>query len=221
MKKLLLAATGLAAASFATPASATLILTFGQTGSNTAITATENGAQTATTLSSIDTPISITQIENGVPTSAFFDLSAASNGPAIQVLGATAQKFSGTFSINSLASNTGVNYLSGVFTDVTIGAGPGGARTVGAPPDSLTLTSSVITDLAQPSALGLGFANVSPGFNQVGNSIGSFTSSVSGTFSASPAPVAEPTTLALLGVGVLGLAFVSSRKRVHTADMLS
>ena len=192
-------------------AHATLILTFGQTGSNTAVTATENAGNTATTLSSINAPISITQIENGVPTPAFFTLAATSNGPAVTVLGATAQKFDGVFSIRSGLNNTGTNFLTGVFTDVTIGAGAGGALTVGAPPDSLVLSSSVITDLAQPSALGLGFANVVPGFNLVGSSVGSFTSSVSGTFSASPAP--EPTSLARMGVGLLGLGFVANRKR--------
>ena len=48
-------------------AHAVVILTFGQSASTQAITATENGAQTATTLSAIDVPIGITQIENGVP----------------------------------------------------------------------------------------------------------------------------------------------------------
>ena len=213
MKRLLLTATALGALALAPAANATLILTFGQTSNTQAVVATENGAQTATTLTSVDVPIQITQIENGVPTSAFFDLAATSSGPAVPILGATAQRFSGTFSINSLANNTGVNYLSGVFTDVAIGAGPGGALTVGAPPDSLTLTSSVITHLAQPSALGLGFANVAPGFTQVGNSIGSFTSSVSGTFSASAAAAPEPASLTLMGVGLLGLGMVSMRKR--------
>ena len=211
MRKLLLTATALGAIALAPAANATLILTFGQTGSNTAVTATENAGNTATTLSSVNAPISITQIENGVPTAAFFTLAATSNGPAITVLGATAQKFDGVFSIRSGINNTGTNFLTGVFTDVTIGAGAGGALTVGAPPDSLVLSSSVITDLAQPSALGLGFANVVPGFNLVGSSVGSFTSSVSGTFSASAAP--EPASLTLMGVGLLGLGMVAMRKR--------
>jgi hypothetical protein len=187
-----------------TVASANVILTFGQSANTQAITATENGAQTATTLSATDVAIGITQIENGAPVGAFFDLSAASDGSAVPILGGTAQKFSGFFSINSLANNTGVNYLSGTFTDVTFGTGPGGALSVGAPPDALTFTSDVITSLALPAAIGLGFANVLPAFVQVGDSIGSFTSSVSGTFSASAVP--EPASLLLLGIGMLGIA---------------
>lgn len=192
-------------------AHAVVILTFGQSASTQAITATENGAQTATTLSAVDVPIGITQIENGVPVNAFFDLSAASDGSAVPILGGTAQKFSGSFSINSLANNTGTNYLSGTFSDVTFGTGPGGALSVGAPPDSLVFTSSVITTLNLPAAIGLGFANVLPAFEQVGDSIGSFTSSVSGTFSASAVP--EPTSIALMGVGLLGLTLVARKRR--------
>jgi hypothetical protein len=81
---------------------------------------------------------------------------------------------------------------------------------VGAPPDALSFTSDVITSLSLPAALGLGFANIAPAFEIVGDSIGSFTSSVSGTFSANVA-VPEPMTLGLLGVGLLGLVMTKRR----------
>jgi hypothetical protein len=79
---------------------------------------------------------------------------------------------------------------------------------VGAPPDTITTTSDQIPaiDLGLPEAISLSFTNVLPPVGIVGSTLQGFTSSIAGNFSATPVP--EPTSLALLGLGVLGLAMV-------------
>jgi hypothetical protein len=205
-------------------AGADTILVFGQNGLANDFTATNNGSTGAaggTTLSAVNISITISGIENDVslPGSfplAFLNLSATSDSNATSDgSGNVVQEFNGSFSITSLAGGAGVNYLSGTFSDAVFGTGAALTLTASGPGGVPTLLSDVIGDLSQIRAMSLAFANVTPGVHITGNqTLGGFTSSVSGNFSAAP----EPESLMLLTVGVSGLlAFVRWRKRAAKA----
>ena len=194
---------------FTAAAQADVVLTFGQT-TGKPITATANATGTQTTITASNARVAITEIEGGAPSAAFFDLDLTSTDLATPIGGGGAQHFAGSFSLTSGPGDSGTNFLSGNFSDIVLGVGPGGDLAAGSPPDLISFTSDVIADLLPPSAIALGFAGLTPAFSIDGNTIGSFTSSVAGTFSASPVP--EPASLGLLGVGVAGMLFMRRRR---------
>jgi hypothetical protein len=210
MKVALLAAVA-SVALLAAPAHATTILTFGQTSGNP-ITATANLAGTSTTIDATNAAVDITEIEGGVATPAFLDLALTSTDAATPLGSGGFQHYSGTFSITSGLGGGGTNFLSGDFADIVLGVGPSAVLSSGSPPDVIDLTSDVIPDLTPPSAISLSFANLTPAFTIDNDTIGSFTSSVSGTFSATAVP--EPASLGLLAVGMLGIRVLARRRLV-------
>lgn len=213
MKALLLAGAVLFTAA---PAYAANIAAFSQTSGSNTVTATTNGAQTQTTLTITDATLSIGQfLTNPVLPPALFNLSATSNDAAQTVASAVIQHYDGTFCITSGPGCTGTNLLSGTFSDAAFGAlgGPGLVVNVNNPPDTLTLTSDILpaADLNPPSSFSLGFTNLTPNLAIVGTTIAPFDASFAGTVSANAVEAVEPGTLALLGVGMLGLAYVRRR----------
>ena len=85
---------------------------------------------------------------------------------------------------------------------------------VAEPPNSLGFTSTVIpgADLNLARGMALSFAGVTPAVHITGSSLGSFKSSVSGTYSANvPTQVPEPGSLLLVGLAMLALVGLMRR----------
>lgn len=209
------AAAALVAFSGSNRAGAATILTFGQTSSSNTIVAT-NPSATSTTISGANVAVTITQfVLGGTPISAFFNLSANSVGAATTVAGIINQKYSGTFSFTSGTGGSGTNYLSGTFSDAVAGSGTGLTLTASNATggETLTFTSSVIpaADLGNPTAISFGFSNVTPAVTGTPDTIQALTASVAGTASATAVP--EPSSMAIAGLGALGLIGYGIRRR--------
>jgi hypothetical protein len=214
MKRFRQIALALIVAALAMPASADVILTFGQVLRGDTIIATDDG--TTTDITGTDIAVTVTEIEANspsVPFAALLNLNATSTGPAqIGPLGVI-EPFDGTFSIVSPLCGIAFNCLSGTFSGATFGFLGGASLTLSGanPPGSLVFTSDVITTLGVPRGLSFSFANVAPPVSIDGTTIAAFQSSVSGTFSATPAVIPEPASVLLFAIGLLGLALFRRR----------
>jgi hypothetical protein len=211
MRALLLA---LIASIVAAPlAHATQISAFGQTSGSNTVQATVNGTNSQTTLSVTNATVDLTQFINGPLNGLDFNLSATSIDAAQPIGTAVIQHYNGSFCISTGPGCTGNDVLSGTFSDAAFGAvgGPGLVVNVNNPPDQLALSSDVVSPalLVAPNTFGLTFSNLAPALAIQGTTIAPFTASFSGTVSASAAP--EPTGLAVMGVGLLGLTLLRRR----------
>jgi hypothetical protein len=211
-----------ALALFSGEATATQIISFGQTSGANTVTGVANAGGTSTTITITDAVVLIDQLFNvvtppGIP--AFVDLSATSTDFAATVGPAIVQHYNGTFCISSGAGCTGTIDLQGVsFADAAFGDAGGSqlSLNVADPPDVLTLSSDLIplADLTTPTSFTLSMSNIStpPGLDIDGMTIADFTASFSGVANATPAPVIEASALSILLVGVAGTLVARHRR---------
>ncbi len=200
-------------------AKASLLLNFGQTDNFNTITGTKTG-DTGFTISGTNVPIQITQVnpESGLtaPLTAYLNVTMNSTAAAGDVAGiGSYQAFDGVVTITSSPGGAGINYLSTTtLSGLVIGINNTGNVTLGSSPSGVSFTSDVFPSLSDPMSIALQLGNVTPGFGLNGNSLASFTASVTGTASAA---VPEPSSIVAAAIGLMVLV-PAARRRFRTAQ---
>jgi len=195
-------------------AKASLLLNFGQTSNTNLLTGTKLG-DTAYSIVGTDIPIQITQInpETGLtaPVTAYLNVNMNSSAAAGSIAGvANYQEFTGQIQITSGAGGSGINYLSTTtLTGLVIGINNAGSATLGSGPGAVGFSSDVFPILSDPMSIALQLGNVTPTFGLDGNSLASFTASVTGTAAAA---IPEPSSIVAAIIGLVTLAPAARRR---------
>lgn len=168
--------------------------------------------------------------DSAVNLSGFLNFTLTSVGQATLAGGMVSQEFTGSFTVSSLVGGGGTNYLTGTGLDGILSGSNTGATShtqtfafnlSGNP--TFTSTDPTLAALFASSPLETNYGNIKftvnalpPGgfYNSTVKSYKSFTGNTTqGTFNTDVTVVPEPSSIALMGLGVIGLALAARRKR--------